>query len=379
MGKTLVKRYGSCLLLAGLLSGCLTSAPVKKNHFYVKRNWVRDLAERNGGFQRSQRMEPVLIDNLVVQGNGYDGIAAYSRNDGKPVWQFHVNEGVEGGAAADRGQLFFGGNDGFFYSVEATTGKLLWKVNVGAQVLSEPLVAADGVYFLTGNNTLMAVDRTTGVQKWQYKRAQTTNLTIRGGATPVISKSVLYVGMSDGFFISVDVTDGRLLWERPLLDRGRFIDIDSSPVLSEGRIYVSTYDGAFFCLDQKDGQVVWQLDKGGYSSATLVKDTLYHSTTTGEVIAVDAGSGQVRWTYKVKKGIPTQPTFFRGLIAFGESGGELRFLSAQTGVEVGRFNPGRGISATPLIEESGEAYIMSNEGYLYSLMIGWATDAQTGL
>jgi len=40
--------------------------------------------------------------------------------------------------------LFSGGNEGYFYALDARTGALLWKVPVGASVRSGPMSYAVG-------------------------------------------------------------------------------------------------------------------------------------------------------------------------------------------------------------------------------------------
>jgi len=40
--------------------------------------------------------------------------------------------------------LFSGGNEGYFYALDARTGALLWKVPVGASVRSGPMTYAVG-------------------------------------------------------------------------------------------------------------------------------------------------------------------------------------------------------------------------------------------
>ena len=156
------------LPLALFLLGCSTynetmekwSTRNNKRTFEVKTAWVRQTTKQdNLGYRKINRMTPVLVGDLVIQGNGLDGIAAYSRENGDLKWRLPVVNGVEPSAALIRDRLFFGASDGNFYSVEASTGRVQWTFPTKTENLSEPLLDEGVVYFLSGSNVFYALDR----------------------------------------------------------------------------------------------------------------------------------------------------------------------------------------------------------------------------
>ena len=79
--------------LAMLMMGCTTirgtmdqwaSLNNSKREFEVKTAWVRRAtAEDNLGFRKINRMTPLIVGDLIIQGNGVDGLTAYSRESGR--------------------------------------------------------------------------------------------------------------------------------------------------------------------------------------------------------------------------------------------------------------------------------------------------------
>lgn len=369
------------LLLLGL-AGCSTieshlndwnSSATGGRQFEVKTAWVRStLAEQNLGFRKVNRMTPLLVGDLVIQGNGLDGISAYDRDSGHFKWRTSITNGVEASATRIRDRIFFGGSDGSFYSASASTGEVQWSFPTKAENLSEPLLNDGVVYFLAGNNVLYALDAATGRQVWLYSRQDTSQISVRGGSQPLFNNGVLYVGFSDGSLVALNAATGNVQWELQLNRNKRFRDVDAHPVLVDGQIFVGGYDDKLYCISAAKGEILWRVDGGTDSAVTIQGDRLYYSTSAGEVWALSKSNGTKLWAYKLKEGIPTQVRMFKGVLVFGESQGSLRFLDANTGAVLGSFEPGRGILATPQVDEShNRVYFVSGEANLYAIDAGW--------
>ncbi|UYL08165.1 PQQ-binding-like beta-propeller repeat protein [Bdellovibrio sp. SKB1291214] len=344
-----------------------------KRTFEVKTAWVRQTTQKdNLGFRKINRMTPLLVGDLVIQGNGMDGISAYGREDGRLKWNLPIKNGVEPSATMIRDRLFVGASDGNFYSVEASTGRVQWTFPTKAENLSEPLLDEGIVYFLAGNNVLYALDAATGRQVWLYSRQDTSVFSIRGGSKPAIRNGNLYVGFSDGSLVAFNAKSGVVTWELQLNRNKRFRDIDASPILDGEQIYIAGYDDKLYAVSAAKGEVLWRVDQGGYSSVTIAGDRIYYPTTNGEVLALNKSNGQKVWSYKVKDGIATQVKLFKGILTFGESQGRLQFLDAGTGQALGDMEPGRGILSAPQVDESANrVYFISGEANLYAIDAQW--------
>ncbi|MCB0391293.1 MAG: PQQ-binding-like beta-propeller repeat protein [Bdellovibrionales bacterium] len=341
--------------------------------------WVRNtLNEEYFGFRHPHRMTPIMFKGLIIQGNAIDGIGAFDEKTGNLKWFLSVKGGVEAGGVVEKNTLYFGGGDGFFYSIDAFGGQLNWKTPINAETLSTPTFHNENIYFIGGNNRVYSLQASTGKVNWSYSRQETSNLSIRGGSQPEIYKETLYLGFSDGALVALSVDDGKVKWEKNINRNRRFRDIDAKPVIENDKIYVAGFDDAFYCLDANSGSVIWTYDRGGFSAATLSGELIYFTTTDGYVVALQKSSGKLKWQYKLKKGLGTQPTLYRGLVVFGEYEGDLVALESLSGNQVGRYSPGRGIMSQPTIDKStGRTYFISVNANLYALKIHWQANKES--
>ena len=364
------------------MSGCsslgISMGNNRQNREFVMENsWSRTtLAHEFFGFRRLNRMQPLVLESIIVQSNAIDGIVAYDRATGAQLWRLNLENGVEGGAAAQGERLYFGSSDGQFYCVNVLTGQTLWTFPVRAETLAAPTVDEGVVYFQSGSDVVYALDAASGKQLWVYNRQVTTQLSIRATTKPVVHAGNVFVGFSDGFVVALKKRDGSLNWERKIGRGSRFIDVDATPVVYGDALYVASFDGSLNSLNVESGAVNWTVDQGAYVPVTLGRDRfadrLYYSTVNGEILTLDKRSGKQLAAFKLKKGIATQVALFRGLLLYGESEGALVVTNPDDGKQLARYEPGVGIVATPtVIDATGEAYVASVGANLYAFKLGY--------
>lgn len=338
--------------------------------FTFEKNWVRSTPQTlQQEFKKSNRGAPVIFKEMLIQANAFDGIGAYSLSSGQQIWKKEISNGVEVGPILGK-NLYFGGSDGFFYALDPQTGQEIWKFKVGAEILSEPTVDQDKIYFLSGLNVLYALDILTGETSWVYSRPSSSEFSIRGGSKPAVYENNIFVGFSDGYFVSLDKKKGQVSWEISLNKNKRFKDIDSEPVVHEGLLYISGFDDHLYCLDKKTGAIQWKIKSGAYSAPIFFDQLLIYPTSQGEVWALNKKNSQRLWTYKVPQGIASSLKVYKGYVLFGESQGSLTLLNPKTGQILTQFNPGRGIFGSPTLDpQRPNVYFISNEANLYSVSL----------
>lgn len=313
-------------------------------------------------------MPPLINENLIIQGNGVDGIAAFHKKSGHEVWSLKLKNGVEGGAALDGDHLFFGSNDGSFYCLESFSGRVIWKIALQSESLTQPIVNDQTVYHVTANNTLYALDKNTGQILWVKANAAKSNMSLRGQTTPLYHQGVLYLGFSDGMFSAINAENGRELWSKRLGDDKKFTDVDASPRIYDNCLLVASYANALFCLDKNTGHTHWRHDRGGYQAATVYGDKVYYPTADGTLDILDLSSGKLLKQIVKIQGLSTEVVVANDKLIYGETSGAVIVRDLSTLEKEDQYWTGRGVFARPTFDNKGQAlYVVSNQGNLYRL------------
>lgn len=372
-----LRHFISLFSLSVGLVAC-SSMSRSQNKFVVEKRWARSTLESEYlAGRRMHRFQPIVTDKLVIGANSIDGVSAYDRRTGWQKWRFDIKDGVEGGALLAEGVLYFGAGDGQLYAVQPETGAVIWTYPLKAEGLARPYVHAGTLYVLGGNNVAHALNAKTGKLVWIYNRREASNLSVRGGAQPVVAGDLVLIGFSDGALVALNKTSGSLIWETNLNRNKRFRDVDAATVVDGEHIFASSYDGSLYALNRVDGKILWNVDDGGYEEVLVSGNTLYFSSTTGKTMALDKTSGKILWSKDNRGGIATAPVLYRNVLIVGEMDGALRFLDARNGEQLGEFAPGRGVTSKVAVDQKkGEVYFMSHDANLFALRVNWRKGAR---
>ncbi len=85
-----------------------------------------------------------------TEDEGYGAVRAIDPKTGEKKWDFKMVDYTESGVLTTASDLLFaGGREGYFFALDARTGELLWKTNLGGTVANGPITfAADGTQYV---------------------------------------------------------------------------------------------------------------------------------------------------------------------------------------------------------------------------------------
>ena len=84
-------------------------------------------------------------------------------------WRFPTGNRVVSSPVSSEKALYFGGDDGNVYAVDAETGRQIWKRTTGGPVPATPAVANGIVYVGSYDGKFYALDAHSGELKWKFK------------------------------------------------------------------------------------------------------------------------------------------------------------------------------------------------------------------
>ena len=367
------------ILAAAALVGCAGKAPVLADPF--SRELAAPLAVYSIDYwhamvERSTTMEFVprefatpAVDpasGRVVVGTR-DGVLRSVTIDGKVRWSVITPAPFYAGALIRDGVVYSPGGDGVLRAIKADTGAVLWTYDCGEELVTVPVLAEGKVLVASQSATLYAVEAADGKWVWQYRRTPPVGFILRGASTPVVRDGMVYLGFSDGHAAALDAKTGAAAWDRVLSTGTQFIDVSSTPGFdSTGNLIVASYKDGLFSLDPKTGDTVWQSSASGLAYV-LVRGSVIFAAGEDRVGAYSAETGKGIWLLSLPDRAGQQPAFASGLLLV-PTGKALLFVDPVSGKVLRRFDPGKGVTATPGVY-GPDALVLSNLGFVYGLHV----------
>jgi outer membrane protein assembly factor BamB len=213
-------------------------------------------------------------------------VHALRLKDGKELW--HYQQGFSlNGAWLNHGVVSvltddFGG-DGVLSGLNATTGKLTWRVKIPGKGLTigGPVATADGgLAWVRADGQLQVVDLTTGKIRWSARQGTAAQIATQFPQLMTVGKQIFY--LAAGRLSAYLDTTGAVSWSLHKMPVHTTLEAGAGEVLLNGGWPGGPY--AIGALDPVKGGVLWHFDAA--TPLALLASTPGH-------IAVAAESGPV--------------------------------------------------------------------------------------
>lgn len=287
---------------------------------------------------------------------------------GEVLWTVPTGNGASASPTIHEGTAFIPGGDGMLYALDVKTGKQRWKADLSEELATTPVWWDGRLIVASHSGTVFSVNGNDGQRQWQYRRDLPTGFNVRGVSKPLVHENVVYLGFADGFVAALNPADGTANWERNVSgDATEFLDVDSSPFIEDGgRLVVTSYRAGVIGLDRATGNELWRNPTKGLTGLTG-KGSMLFATGDGVVMAIQAQNGRTVWTLPLKNLAGGAPVLADGHLVVPVTA-SLLFVDPTTGKTSLAWDPGRGVNAT-VRSEGSRLYVLSNNGFLYSLLL----------
>lgn len=298
--------------------------------------WEYDMIKELDVFPHNLAVSsPLVVDGVLfaTTGNGVDeghvnipspdapSFVAVDARTGALIWEsslpgrsiFHGTwSNPTYAVVKGRAQVIFPGGDGWLYSLDPKTGKLIWKFNANPpdakyvlggrgtanEVIATPVVWEDRVYVGVGqdpehgegvgNFWVIEADREgdiTGTKAVVWHRGGTDfHRTI---STVAIHDGIVYAADLSGFLYALDARTGHLHWRHDLLAA-----VWGSPFVADGRVYIGDEDGDVEVLQAgKTMKVLGSYNMGvSVYSTPVAKDGVLYVLARNRLFALKQGA-----------------------------------------------------------------------------------------
>lgn len=207
-----------------------------------------------GGGEGTQSTTTVGEDVVLVSAH-WNGLFAHDLRDGKLLWKKQDSKirFRDGSPTIYDGMIYLASSDELFL-INPRSGDVLKSVSqsgVSFNSACAPVVTDKMVYVATADKGVIAYDRLTFKQVWNYGTRPAIFYSVpyfqdfqcSVETSPVLVGGTLVFGASDGYLYGVNAETGRFQWKRNL-----GAPIFSSPAVSGNALYVSDFSGNIYCF-----------------------------------------------------------------------------------------------------------------------------------
>ncbi len=321
----------------------------------------------------------LLASAIVDAQSMFRGDAAHSgtypdqgpRQFHRVKWKFQTGERIVSSPVHADGVIYFGGDDGNVYAVDAADGHQLWKRRTGGPVPSTPAIAGRTLYVGSYDGKFYALDARTGVPRWKFATDGERRFEAKGLhgmqpktqtiadpfdvylSSPVVAGGAVYFGSGDGNVYALDAASGHLRWKFHTGDV-----VHASPAYADGVVFFGSWDSYLYAVDADTGAEKWRFHGGedplihnqvGFqSSPAVVNGVVYTGCRDSNLYAIDAATGKEKWHFNAAGSwVITSPAVAQGKVVFGTSDSSLFLVvDADTG--------------KPIVRQQGKAYLFAS-------------------
>lgn len=341
----------------------------EKNEKILVKKWSRHL--KKGTPKKRYYPEisnPARLGEQIFVGTQGGFFYAVDAQTGKVLWKYENEEPLATTPAFYADKIYFTDLGGRVICLSQHSGELLWQQGFDREILSRPLVDAGKIYFLKGENEVTALSADNG--HFLFSRMIRTfirEMTMRGHGDLVKDGQFLYVGLADGHLYKLSADNGKVLWDKNLsVSMSTFKDIDARVVIDGDALYVGGYFGRVYRLHKGSGNILWSSEVGTGVPVLLMEDLVVVSDQNGTVHALDKESGSLRWSNELDGAVLSAPVRFADHVFLTSLEQKAYVLDAATGNRVQRLSLTGGAITTPAVA-GDDLVVLTSSGMLVSL------------
>ncbi len=191
-----------------------------------------------------------------------------------------------------------------FYLINIDNGELIWSKYNSYPFNSQIKVINDNFYVVDSQNILYCFSIKNGEKLWSFStdkplvKSQKKFSIVTSGQNIIFNNSI-------GDITSIDITDGKLLWQTPtqsskIYDEAMFLKT-SDMILSKDNILFSNNTNNFYSIDSKTGTINWKQKIKSSLRPAVIDNLVFTVTDEGYFVIIDNNNGNIiRSTYILK-------------------------------------------------------------------------------
>ena len=277
----------------------------------------------------------------------------------KEVWKASIGD-VWCSAVMAGEYLFVGSGDGNFYSLDSNTGRIIWKLALGARIESTACIDGNVAYLGNDLGAFYAINIRNGSILWKRNLGEYVR------SSPYFDDGYVYTGSINpaqrtGFLWCLDRENGNVVWKKGMAP------VFSSPVVDRNEVILGSDDEKLYCFSAT-GSEKWKLSLSGKVRSTplSIRDFVYVGGFGGVFYKIRRSTGEIVWENSEAGAMYSSPAYGRSFVVVGGNSGMIRFFQQATGKISAEFATGGPVTGSPLVVNQF-VLVGSNDGIFYIL------------
>ena len=203
----------------------------------------------NGNLRSVVQTEPALADELAIFGGADGRVFAIDVTSAQIAWEYKMVTALKAKPLTVSNGVFVADAAGVYAMLDADSGDLLWRGRTFGEIVANPGTDRLRVYVPSTDQSLYALDRTSGRDRWAPFRASVP-LT----ESPLVMDREIFLPLPGVGMVALQNGTGRELWRS---------DLKALPLAMVGRDLLVRDDQQMYLLSPADGKVITAADAPG--------------------------------------------------------------------------------------------------------------------
>ncbi|GHU13775.1 outer membrane protein assembly factor BamB [Alphaproteobacteria bacterium] len=347
----------------------------------IENIWTTDVDFKSSKCVR-MTSSPVIAEGKIFCIDAAGIVYALNQRNGDRIWRTSTlvkgKDGQIGGAVAyDNGKLIVTSSFSECFSLNAKTGRILWRIKLPATCKGDGIAVHDGkAFIMCANSSLQVINIETGKTLWSHS-GTVVDSTFLGSSSVAIDEGVVFLAYPSGEIFALLEETGTPLWDSMFSkfsltnSAHSFVHPRACPVVKDDIVYFVASNEQTAAFNKKTGDRIWTSNFGGLQTPSVSGNSIFIFNSKSELVCLNKDTGKLRWICKLESDIDYLSDWYGQLLAGGHilmlsPTGKLHFVSPYKGriERIVDVNQGKdSISINPVIAD-GVMYVLMNDGEL---------------
>ena len=192
--------------------------------------------------------------------------------------------------------IYIADNIGFIYSIDLSSGKIIWIKNHGIPIKSNIKIYKDKIFLINQDNRIFCLNIKNGSKIWDLRSVPSFIKLQNFLSTAITKEGDIVTINSSGDLLKVNSIDGRVNWALSTLESTLAHATDffnsSKIVISDGNIFFSS-KSTFFSYNLNSGQNNWRQKVSSIGAPIIDGKNIFVVTNNGFFVILDKDTGKI--------------------------------------------------------------------------------------